>query len=248
MINNFPILNLYKARNKSSELVSQMIYGEKFQIIKNYGKWLKIKTNYDRYNGFIEKKNYKKISKNTHKVFKLKSKIFSKKNSKFFFTNTFLPFNSKIEILNKKNSYIEFSKNKWINLKDIKNIKHKEKKFSKIYKIFLGTPYLWGGKSYKGIDCSALIQAFFQYNDLFCPRDSKDQITFFKSSRGKNYLRKDYLIFWKGHVASTLNNKSLIHAFGPKKKVLIMNTKKTISDIKKKSNLKITGIRKLNAF
>ena len=68
MINNFPIQNLYKVRNKSSELVSQMIYGEKFQIIKNYGKWLKIKTNYDRYNGFIEKKLQKTLKKYTQSI------------------------------------------------------------------------------------------------------------------------------------------------------------------------------------
>ena len=53
------------------------------------------------------------------------------------------------------------------------------------------------------------------------------------------------IIFWKGHVAICLNSKQLIHAYGPKKKVLIMPIKKTISLIEKTANLKIKKIIKL---
>ena len=57
---------------------------------------------------------------------------------------------------------------------------------------------------------------------------------------------KRQLIFWQGHVAYCLNKKFLIHAYGPKKKVLIMNIKKTIKEIENKSKLKVKGIRKIN--
>ena len=51
--------------------------------------------------------------------------------------------------------------------KDTKNIKHQEKNFSKVIKLFLNSKYLWGGKTAEGIDCSALIQIFFYYNKFF---------------------------------------------------------------------------------
>ena len=54
--------------------------------------------------------------------------------------------------------------------------------------------------------------------------------------------RKGDLIFWKGHVAVCLNSKNLIHAYGPKKKVVIMSIKKTIELIKKTANLKVKKI------
>ena len=50
---------------------------------------------------------------------------------------------------------------------------------------------------------------------------------------------KNNIIFWKGHVAVCINRNSLIHAYGPRKKVLIMNIKKTINEIKKNAKLEV---------
>tara|TARA_B100000035_G_scaffold234493_1_gene202781 strand:- start:1032 stop:1781 length:750 start_codon:yes stop_codon:yes gene_type:complete len=248
MINNIAILNIYKKKNISSELISQLVYGEKFTVLIKFNKWLKIKTDYDGYIGFVKRKDYQENFDNTHKVFKLKSNVYSEHYGKFKFTGIQLPFNSRVKIIDKKRNYIKFSTNKWLHKRDIKNIGHKVKKYYEIFKIFLNTKYLWGGKTYKGIDCSALIQSFYHYNNIYCPRDSKDQIKFFKKFFNKKFTKADILIYWKGHVACTINNKKLIHAYGPKKSVLIMNTNKTINEIKIKSNLKVKGLRKLNVI
>ena len=53
-----------------------------------------------------------------------------------------------------------------------------EKDYLKVLKLFLKIKYLWGGKTYKGIDCSAILQLFFYYNNKFYPRDTKDQIKY----------------------------------------------------------------------
>ena len=110
--------------------------------------------------------------------------------------------------------------------------------FSKI-KIFKGVNYKWGGVRFRGIACSALVQICYKYNNKFCPRDTKDKIKFFKKVRNNKIFNKNDLIFWIGHVAVCINSKSLIHAYGPKKKVIIMNIKKTINDIKQNSNLNV---------
>ena len=76
-------------------------------------------------------------------------------------------------------SLLEFEKDKWILKKDdVKNIDHVEKDYLKILKLFLRTKYVWGGKTYKGIDCSAILQLFYYYNNKFYPRDTKDQIKY----------------------------------------------------------------------
>lgn len=101
---------------------------------------------------------------------------------------------------------------------------------------------MWGGKSYRGIDCSALLQLFFYYNKLFYPRDTKDQIKYSKKIIKKKLFKKGDVIFWKGHVAVCINSKKLIHAYGPEKKVLIMPIIKTIDRMKRATNLSIKKI------
>ncbi len=246
MINNFPLTNIYEKPSKNSKLSSQMIYGEKFKIISKKNYWLKIKTNFDHYVGFIRKNNFLEKFQPTHKVFKKKTKIFIKEKNIFKFKKKFLYFASKIEAKETYGDYIKYEKNKWIKKSDTKSIDHIEKNFSKILKLFINTRYLWGGKSSDGIDCSALIQIFFYYNNEFFHRDTKDQIKSLKKIKKTTGYDKKKLIFWKGHVAYCLNKKNLIHAYGPKKKVLIMNINKTIQEIKNKSNLKVVGIRKIN--
>ena len=101
---------------------------------------------------------------------------------------------------------------------------------------------MWGGKTFKGIDCSALLQMFNYYNSSYYPRDTKDQIKYSKKIFKKNIFKKGDIIFWKGHVAMCINSKKLIHAYGPEKKVLIMPILQTIKRIDKTAKLKVKKI------
>ena len=103
---------------------------------------------------------------------------------------------------------------------------------------------MWGGKSYKGVDCSALVQLLMNFNNNYCPRDSKDQEKYFKNKIKIKNIKKNDLLFWKGHVAIALSKKKLIHAYGPMKSVVIMDIKKTVDRIYKTANLRITSIRR----
>ena len=117
--------------------------------------------------------------------------------------------------------------------------------FIKVLKLFLNCKYKWGGKSFSGIDCSALIQIFYQFNNKFFPRDTKDQIKYSKINLKIKNFKKGDIIFWKGHVAVCINSKKLIHAYGPKKKVIIMPIKQTIDLIKKTASLRVKKISKI---
>ena len=84
-----------------------------------------------------------------HKIFVLKANIYNKQKNK---TKYFLPFASRISIIQENKKFLEFEKNKWIKKNDIKKINHIEKDYLKILKLFLKTKYVWGGKTYRGID------------------------------------------------------------------------------------------------
>ena len=247
MHNNFfcnsPYINLYDRPSYNSKIGSQILYGEKFKILKKERTFSKIKTEYDNYIGYI--KHFKHLNRfvGTHKVIVLKSRIFKyPKNLKKFKSKKFLTFSSKIQVLKKKNGFVMFDKNRWLYAKDIKLINQKDKNIVKILKLFLNCKYRWGGKAYDGIDCSALIQIFYKFNNIFFPRDTVDQIKYKKGTITKKKFKLGDIIYWKGHVALCINSKELIHAYGPKKKVIIMPINETIKRIEKTANLKVKKI------
>jgi len=250
VLNNFfcksSHLNLYKKPSYKSKIGSQILYGEKFIILLKKKKFIKVKTSYDNYIGYIKSSNHINKFKPTHKVSVLKSRIFKyPKSPKKYKSKKFLPFSSKIQIIKKNKNFVMFDKNKWLNIKDTKLINQKEIDFLKILKLFLKCKYKWGGKTFSGIDCSALVQIFYQYNNKYFPRDAKDQIKYSKKSlKRKNFKRGD-LIFWKGHVAICLNSTKLMHAYGPRKRVIIMPIKQTIYLIEKTANLKVKKISRI---
>ena len=231
--------NIYKNSSELSEVTSQILYGEKFKILSKNKDWIKIKSSFDNYIGYIKNDKYVIKHNPSYKVYSLKAAIFNKLNKK---TKNFLPFGSKISIIKENKNFVEFENNKWLRKIDLKKINHKEKDFIRIFKLFLKTKYVWGGKTYKGIDCSALIQLYYYYNNSFYPRDTKDQIKYSKKKKRKKIFKKGDVIFWKGHVAVCINSLELIHAYGPEKKVLVMSILKTIERIKKTANLAVKKV------
>src|SRR4029077_6379881 len=77
---------------------------------------------------------------------------------------------------------------------------------------FVGTPYLWGGKTSLGLECPALVQISMQAAGLSCPRDSDMQELALGKLSSLASLRRGDLVFWKGHVAIARDPENLIHA------------------------------------
>jgi len=239
-----PIANIYKRNNKKSEIVTQILFGEKFLTQKKFGRFYKGYKTYDKYKGFIEAKDlHLDKRKKIYKIISKDCNLYKKPNNKYK-TNKKIFFNSKISILDNKNNFIQTSTG-WILKKNAKPINFKTKHFLDNVKLYLNTKYLWGGNSPKGVDCSALVQELLKFNNIYCPRDSKDQKKFFKKEVSIKKIKKGDLLFWKGHVAIAVNNKKLVHAFGARKKVVIMGIKETIKKIYSKSKLQLLCIKRI---
>jgi len=240
---NNSVINVHKKNDIKSALATQLLYGDSFKKLKQNRTWIKIKNDRDNYKGYIKNKKFLLNQKNTHKICNLSATLYTKPHNKYKIKNK-LSFASKIKVLKKNGDFYKFD-HLWIKKKNLKKINAITKDPFHNIKKFINVKYKWGGKHFSGIDCSGLIQLFINYNNKFCPRDTKEQIKYFKKKTSLKNIRKNDLIFWKGHVAVAISKHNLIHAYGPLKKTLVMPIKKTIDRIYRTTNLKVLGIRRL---
>ena len=92
---------------------------------------------------------------------------------------------------------------------------HGEPDFVAVAERFVGTPYLWGGKTSLGLDCSGLVQVALAGRAASpCPRDSdmQERRSACRSIAGRTGSRRGDLVFWKGHVAIARDAATLVHA------------------------------------
>ena len=207
MRSNSSVINVYKKNSLRSEIVTQLLYGDTFKKIKKTGSWIKIKNDTDDYKGYIKNNKFLPNQKNTHKICKLYANLYFKPNLKSKIKKK-ISFGSKVKIIEKKNNFYKFD-NLWIKKKDLKKIDYKTKDIFKNINKFINTKYKWGGKHFTGIDCSGLVQLFYNFNNKFCPRDAKDQINYFKKKIKLKNIRKNDLIFWKDHVAVAISKHKI---------------------------------------
>ena len=238
-----------KNKNKfDSDLETQCLFGDKVSILKKEKHWSLCKLNDDGYIGWIRNSSLDDYFETDYLISKIQSFAYTKPsyNAGVFFE---LYLNSKIKVLEKLNNWVKIKLNKkkiaFVPIYHIRKQNSSHLNYVEIIQMFENSPYLWGGKTVSGLDCSGLIQTSLQASNLIVPRNAIDQLNYrCDFLLDVETIEEECLIFWKGHVALTLKNNKLIHSNSYHMSVVIEDINQTIERIFKTDG-KIIGLRKI---
>jgi cell wall-associated NlpC family hydrolase len=220
----------------NATLSTQALKGERAIIYDRNGEgwaWGQLKR--DGYVGWLpDRALVKPAAAPTHKVTVTSTFAFPGPSIKLVPADT-LVMGATLSVLREDGMFAVTRDGWYLPLRHLGQIDSREPDFVAVAERFVGTPYLWGGKSSLGTDCSGLVQVSLNAAGIECPRDSDMQ----QGSLGRaldpaesKALRRGDLIFWSGHVAIVRDADTIVHANAHHMATAIENTADAIARIK----------------
>jgi gamma-D-glutamyl-L-lysine dipeptidyl-peptidase len=223
-INNFTIIPIRKEPSDTSEMVSQIIFGETFEILEVYENWALIELHYDGYRGWIDKKQIKYIDEELQEIVKNSSRRIVDKFITTARTNTkegliyILPGSVLYKLYGTKFNIADEEYELTYPLTDSISSPAELLIISAFQ--MLNVPYLWGGISSFGIDCSGLVQTSCKIAGVKIPRDASEQAEVGKTINSLGQSKPADLVYFENsegkiiHTGILLATGKIIHASG----------------------------------
>ncbi|WP_405565821.1 NlpC/P60 family protein [Polaribacter sp. Asnod6-C07] len=219
---NLSIVPLRAESSDQSEMVSQVLFGECFTILEKDKNWSKIKLSFDEYEGFIDNKQFEEISEELFHKISEQTYIYSGEVIDYITdtSNNLLTIPLGAQLPFYENQRFSINEKKFQFEGNIFSGVQSKNEIIQTAFIFLNTPYLWGGKTPFGIDCSGFTQMVYKLCGHKLFRDAKEQakqgevLSFIEESEPGDLAFFDNEEGEIIHVGIILKDYHIIHAYG----------------------------------
>lgn len=219
---------------------SELLFGEQVTVYETKEGWAWVQALNDLYVGYVRSEALGDTMAATLRVSALMAPVFSGPNLKTPVSDL-LPMNAVVPVLARDGDYVNIGAG-FVHQRHL--LPEAEKDFVSIAERFLGVPYVWGGKTYAGLDCSGLIQTALQATGKAAPRDTDMMELALGNDVSPWHARRGDLVFWKGHMGVMLDEARLLHANAFHMAVAVEPLAQAIARIEKVAG-PVTSIKRL---
>jgi cell wall-associated NlpC family hydrolase len=239
------VASVRKEPSHQAPLLTEALYGERITVYETDDEgWAWGQLANDGYVGWVPAAALlAPDTEPTHKVSALRTFAFPGPSIKLPPMDS-LPMGAAVSVARTDGTFAITSSGGYIPTRHLVPLTTNEPDFAAVAERFVNVPYLWGGKSGLGIDCSGLVQVALHACGIACPRDSDMQEKALGKSVSLAGLQGGDLVFWKGHVAIAMGRNSLLHANAFHMAVATEPVAEALTRIAA-SGSQVTGVRRL---
>jgi hypothetical protein len=229
-------------------LVTQAIFGEEVTLYEDQEGWGFVQLTRDGYVGYIGMNALAAgRPEPTHRVAVNRTFVYPCPDIKLPARRS-SPLGAAVCVHATQGAFAQIGETAFVFAAHLRPLEEREKDFVTVAERFLHAPYLWGGKTWLGIDCSGLVQVALEAAGCACPRDTDMQEAALGAPLGLDTdltLRRGDLVFWRGHVGVMQSETHLLHANAHHMLVTSEPLSEARERILVKSGQPITGIKRL---
>jgi len=189
----------------------ELLFGERFTVYESKDGWAWGQSGVDGYVGYVHTIVCDDPVEPTHRVAALSTPLLTGPDIKHA-TRDLLPLNARVKVMERAKGFARIAPYGFVFEAHLAKLDVAAPDWVAVAERFVGSPYVWGGKTHAGIDCSGLVQTALASADIAAPRDADQQeralgedCPFLKRKRGD-------LVFWNGHVGIMVDETRLLHA------------------------------------
>jgi cell wall-associated NlpC family hydrolase len=230
------------APDSHAEQQTELLCGELFTVYEQKHGWAWGQIASDGYVGYVHVLSLCPYVEATHRVRALATPLLTRPHIKAA-SNGVLPMNAALRLGQACGDFFQTDAG-YVSYRHLAPIQEFASDFVSVTERFLGVPYLWGGKTVAGLDCSGLIQTALQAAGISAPRDTDMMEKALGVETGGADMQRGDLVFWKGHMGVMLDAARLLHANAFHMEVFAEPLDQAVARIEK-SGSAVTSVRRL---